>query len=93
MNTGSLQPAPPVPSQILAAQGFPVLFAPTEASATRSLEFFAVTIRNPHTRRAYAHAVSEFSDWCKAEDVTDIREVRPMHVAAYIESRQLAALP
>jgi integrase/recombinase XerC len=87
MNTGSLQPAPPVPSQILAAKGVPVLLAPTEAAATRSLEFFAVTIRNPHTRRAYAHAVSEFSDWCQAHSVTDISEVRPMHVAAYIAPR------
>ena len=69
----------------------PSLFAPTEAAATRTLEFFAVTIRNPHTRRAYAHAVSDFSDWCQAQGVNDIRDVRPMHVAAYVESRQMAA--
>lgn len=69
----------------------PALFAPTEAAATRTLEFFAVTIRNPHTRRAYAHAVSEFSDWCQTQGVTDIRNIQPMHVAAYIESRQVAA--
>jgi site-specific recombinase XerD len=73
------------------AAGVPALLAPTEAAATRTLEFFAVTIRNPHTRRAYAHAVSEFSDWCQAQSVNDIRDVRPMHVAAYVESRQLAA--
>jgi hypothetical protein len=33
----------------------PALFAPNEAAARRTLEFFAVTIRNPNTRKAYAH--------------------------------------
>ena len=31
---------------------------------TRFWEFFAVTIRNPHTRRAYARAVGDFLNWC-----------------------------
>jgi site-specific recombinase XerD len=87
----SSRPGTAVRAPVSASSSVPALFAPTEATATRTLEFFAVTIRNPHTRRAYAHAVSEFSDWCQAQGVTDIREVRPMHVAAYIESRQLAA--
>jgi site-specific recombinase XerD len=76
---------------VSAPAGVPALFAPTEAAATRTLEFFAVTIRNPNTRRAYAHAISEFSDWCQTQGVADIRDVRPLHVAAYIESRQMAA--
>lgn len=67
--------------------GVPALSAPTEVAATRALEFFAVTIRNPHTRRAYAHAVGEFLDWCQAQGLTDIRKMRPLRVAAYIESR------
>lgn len=91
----TLQPVPgysPAPVvQPAASAAVPALFASTEAAATRTLEFFAVTIRNPHTRRAYAHAVSEFSDWCQSQGVTDIRDVRPMHVAAYIESQQVAA--
>ncbi len=87
----SEQPSGAIQAPASASAGVPSLFAPTEAAATRTLEFFAVTIRNPHTRRAYAHAVSEFSDWCQAQGVTDIRDVRPMHVAAYVESRQLAA--
>lgn len=78
----------PVAAFVTTPAGVPTLFAPTEAAATRTLEFFAVTIRNPHTRRAYAHAVAEFSDWCQVQGLADIRDVRPLHVAAYVESRQ-----
>jgi len=35
-----------------------------ERASVRFLEFFASTIRNPNTRRAYAHAVGEFLTWC-----------------------------
>jgi hypothetical protein len=31
-----------------------------ERASVRFLEFFAVNIRNPHTRRAYARAAEEF---------------------------------
>ena len=85
------QPSGAIRAPASAQAGVPRLFAPTEAAATRTLEFFAVTIRNPNTRRAYAHAVSEFSDWCQTQGVVDSRDVRPLHVAAYIESRQMAA--
>jgi len=30
------------------------------------LEFFTAQIRNPHTRRAYARAATEFFDWLEA---------------------------
>ena len=33
---------------------------------TRFLDFFAANIRNPHTRRAYGHAVDEFLAWCES---------------------------
>ncbi len=69
----------------------PALFAPTEAAATRTLEFFALTLRNPHTRRAYAHAVGEFAHWCATHGLTDLRAVQPLHVAGYVESLTLAA--
>ncbi len=69
----------------------PALFAHSQAAATRTLEFFAVTIRNPNTRKAYAHGVSEFATWCEARNITDVRQVQPVHVAAYIEGLQLAA--
>ncbi|MGY2737257.1 tyrosine-type recombinase/integrase [Sphingomonas sp. UYP23] len=56
-----------------------------ERSQRRFLEFFAVTIRNPHTRRAYARAAGEFLGWCDARGVTSIAGVQPLHVAAWVE--------
>ena len=37
-----------------------------ERAGIRFLEFFAWAIRNPHTRRAYARAASDFLTWCAA---------------------------
>lgn len=51
----------------------------------RFLEFFAVTIRNAHTRRAYGRAASEFLAWCESRGVGSISGVQPLHVAAWIE--------
>jgi site-specific recombinase XerC len=64
-----------------------------EGAQLRFLEFFAASIRNPHTRRAYASAVGEFLAWCEERGVASIAAVKPLHVAAYIEalSRSRAA--
>src|SRR3546814_9684386 len=43
--------------------------AADERAQLRFLEFFAVTIRNPHTRRAYARAAGDFLAWCEARGV------------------------
>lgn len=51
----------------------------------RFLEFFVVTIRNVHTRRAYARAAGEFLAWCDECGVGSIAAVQPLHVAAWIE--------
>ncbi|MFM0217799.1 tyrosine-type recombinase/integrase [Paraburkholderia caledonica] len=56
-----------------------------ERAGIRFLEFFASAIRNPHTRRAYARAASDFMDWCAGTGVTSITAVQPLHVAAWIE--------
>jgi site-specific recombinase XerD len=56
-----------------------------ERASGRFLEFFASTIRNPNTRRAYAHAVDEFLTWCAQAGVISITAVQPLHVAAWIE--------
>ena len=69
----------------------PALFGRDEVVALRTVEFFAVTIRNPHTRKAYARAVASFDAWCGARSINDVRQVQPMHVAAYIEGLQFAA--
>jgi site-specific recombinase XerC len=63
--------------------------------ARRFLEFFAANIRNPHTRRAYGHAVAEFLAWHDAgRGVPSIVAVQPLHVAAWVEqqTREHAAL-
>jgi site-specific recombinase XerD len=56
-----------------------------ERAGIRFLEFFASNIRNPNTRRAYAHAVSEFLTWCAQAGVISITAVQPLHVATWIE--------
>src|ERR1700733_7070425 len=64
----------------------PVLVAPARARASyRFFEFFTAQIRNPHTRRAYARAATEFLDWLAAKGVTQLATIQSVHVAAYIE--------
>ncbi len=74
-----------------ASSAVTALYAPDAAAARRAFEFFAVNIRNPNTRKAYARAASEFATWCSSWGLNDIRRVQPVHVAAYIESLTLAA--
>jgi site-specific recombinase XerD len=64
----------------------PALFVPNAAAAERFFEFFTVNIRNKNTRRAYYKAVCRFADWCEGRGVGNLADVRPMHVAAYIEA-------
>lgn len=73
----------PLPSPALA---LPALIASADDRAQlRFMEFFAANIRNPNTRRAYAHGIGEFLGWCAARGVLSIAAVQPLHVAAYIE--------
>jgi site-specific recombinase XerD len=55
-----------------------------ERAAWRYLEFFAVSIRNPNTRAAYARAASAFFAWCEARHLA-LTGIMPMHVAMWIE--------
>ena len=72
-----------LPSPVFA---LPALIADADSCAQlRFLEFFAVNIRNPHTRRAYARATGEFLGWCAARGVTSLAAVQPLHVAGWIE--------
>ena len=74
----------PLPSPSLA---LPALIASADERARlRFLEFFAVTIRNPHTRRAYARAAGEFLAWVAARGITSLAGLQPLHVAAWIEA-------
>jgi site-specific recombinase XerD len=72
---------------VAARQALPSLVkAAGDAAQRRFLEFFAASIRNTHTRRAYAGAVAEFLAWCEERGVASIAAVQPLHVAAYIEA-------
>jgi integrase/recombinase XerD len=64
-----------------------------KSAAQRFLEFFTVNIRNPNTRVAYGRAAGAFLRWCEARGLAELRQVQPVHVAAYIEElgRTLAA--
>jgi site-specific recombinase XerD len=63
----------------------PALYAPDPSTAKRVLEFFTANIRNQNTRKAYAKASSDFALWCEAKGLHRLRDVQPVHVAAYIE--------
>lgn len=83
-------------SQLVPYSGptLPVLVAHAgDRACVRFLEFFAGQIRNPHTRRAYARAVSEFLAWCESAGVPALDQVQPLHVAGWIElqGREIAA--
>ena len=77
------QPAPLVSARA------PALVAASGARASyRFLEFFTAQIRNPHTRRAYARAATEFFDWLEAKGVMQITAIESVHVATHIEQLQ-----
>jgi integrase/recombinase XerD len=59
-----------------------------ERAAWRFVEFFTVNIRNKNTRAAYGQAAGAFLRWCDARGIMRIEDVRPVHVAGYIEQLQ-----
>lgn len=80
--TQPLNPQPLVP-QTRTLSG--LVTAVGERATTRFMEFFAANIRNPHTRRAYMRAVTDFLAWCEDHGVQSIAQVQPLHVAGWIE--------
>ncbi len=56
-----------------------------KGASLRFLEFFTVNIRNPNTRAAYGCAAGAFLHWCEESGIAELRQVQPVHVAAYIE--------
>jgi len=80
-------PAAPPAAQDGASASLPaIITASGPAAPERFLEFFAANIRNPHTRRAYARQAMQFLAWCEGRGVTRLPDVRPLHVAGYIEA-------
>ena len=79
----------PISGRQLAAVGasgakVPALFLRSADAGKRFWEFFTAHIRNRNTRRAYFNAAAMFSDWCESQKLA-LHDVRPVHVAAYIE--------
>jgi site-specific recombinase XerD len=69
--------------------GIPALVTASGAQGLkRFVEFFTVTIRNPNTRKVYSRNCGRFLDWCAERRVSQLGEIEPIHVAAYIEELQ-----
>ena len=66
----------------------PALFAPDAQASRRFIEFFTANIRNPNTRRAYARAAIDFAAWCERQELRELHDIEPVHVAGYIEGLQ-----
>lgn len=64
----------------------PALFLPDPKAAERFFDFFTSNIRNKHTRRAYCEAACRFAGWCEGRGLDDLAQVKPLHVAAYVEA-------
>jgi hypothetical protein len=75
------------------ASDFPVpaiIASAGDKASEHFLAFFAATIRNKNTRAAYVTAVAQFCGWCQ-DNGLQLAGVRPLHVAAYIESKKMSA--
>lgn len=76
---------PPSAELQFCGKRFPALIAREgRTAAERFIEFFAANIRNLNTRAAYATATTRFCEWAEVHKFT-LRDLRPIHVAAYIE--------
>jgi hypothetical protein len=73
------------------APALPKLF--DRDAARRLIEFFTTNIRNPNTRPAYARAAVELALWCERNDIHELQDIEPLHVATYIEILQTRLAP
>ena len=68
----ALAPVAAVPEALVLSGGWQIEGLPATIrragpqAAERTVEFFTAQIRNPHTRAAYAAAVTRFFTWCDA---------------------------
>ena len=69
------------------ASALPTLIDDSGTRARRRyVEFFTAQIRNRNTRAAYGRAVSQFFAWCSKRGLTELDQLEPVVIAAYIES-------
>ena len=89
MTTEALAPAAAAPAIATGGGGeivLPQVIVDAGPQATaRFLEFFAGRIANARTRAAYGRAVGQFLGWCEGRGL-GLRDVSPLHVAAYIRT-------
>lgn len=64
------------------------LFTPTPKAAQRVLEFFTAQINNDNTRKAYLNATRRFAEWCDHHGISQLANVKPFHVAAFVKELQ-----
>jgi site-specific recombinase XerD len=79
------EPAYPPPSPAVLPARF---FTPTPKTAKRVLEFFTAQVNNEHTRKSYLNATKRFAEWCEANELRELVDVEPVHVAAFIKDLQ-----
>src|ERR1700722_6224886 len=85
----------PIPRRDLTRAGLEylpaVIIRAGEAAAWRFIEFFTATIRNKNTRAAHVEAVSQFFAWCDRNNITALDQIKPVVIAAYIETHPMSA--
>ena len=62
--------------------------SPAVLPAKRVIEFFTAQINNDHTRRSYLNAARRFAAWCDTHGLTELVDVKPFHVAAFVKDLQ-----
>jgi integrase/recombinase XerD len=72
------------------AAKLPAVFLPDRKAAERFFGFFTANHQNKNTRRAYYKTACRFADWCEGRGLPGLADVRPPHVAAYIEGLAVA---
>src|SRR5580692_3008949 len=70
----------------------PAIFASQAWAEQRVLEFFACQINNDGTRKVYLFAARHFSAWCQSRNMSDLRGVSPIHMAAYLKTLEQEGL-
>ena len=75
-----------VPGDTLAPGSQEIIARSGARAENRFRDFFAVNIRNPHTRAAYARAAAGFCDFAAGAGLGSLGAVKPVHVAAWVEA-------
>ena len=84
----ALRSATAIPVERIGPGRLPALLRPDPAAARCVIEFFTAHIRNPNTRKAYARTAAGFAAWSERHGIGHLRDVQPVHVAAWVEELQ-----